>query len=487
MSRQNEIDRFLKYYATIYKSNPDLTTNRDLFYNALMSYDCSKDFRRTTKTMFPTWQQRYNQSNLHTFISSLQPRFLQIWSKENGTRLPYDYKLYLNLPYQNIEEGVIKIFDFLSSNNIETRSKVADIRRSDEIVLRLTKKEDAIKVINYLNNEPYFQKYSSKTNPFIPRYGVVGAAYDDLESYNCVISDLLSQYYTTKIKTKTLDKVSLVDFSTFVQKTYHGIFHDHSQMHQYFDQPELQDYTRHPNKESQILNHKNIMNLIIKSLKGNLLIENFITMLETCRDEKKAQIELADLSDIYLNKDRNLNTPRISKEQKTLDDYINLAISMYGLKWATKYLKSYINGNLNSITREKGFRSLFRQYLSPNQVLEIADYDIENYMVEVYLKSQQSKYNLFQRACQATYQKYGLSQLVKAISESLDGKFSYMTESSKEKLRTKLNEQCTAVDVRNICDCLLLQNSESPENKNEVIALATILINQKDPKQEITY
>lgn len=479
MNRLTEIDDFLKYYASIYKSNPNLTTHRDLFYNSLMSYDCYEEFRKSTKEMFPTWQQRYNQSNLHAFISDLQPRFLQIWSKHNFAKASYDYKLYLNLPYENLEEGVTRIFDYLNSHNIENHSKVADVRRADEIVLRIPKKEDVIKVLNYINNDPFFLKHSKSPNPFIPRYGIVGVAYDYLESYNGVVSDLLSQYFSTKTKNKELNSISLKDFTNFVQRTYYEIFQNPKNMHQFFDQPELQNYTRHPNKESQILNYQNIIKLVIKSLQGNLLIERFITMIEQCKEQNIAQKELRGISDTYYNRQNNQSSPKTTREQKLLDDYIALAISMYGLKGAAKYLESYTKGSIKSITRTNGFRRLFEQYLTPSLVLEIVDYNIDNYIVEKYLEIKKSKYDLFKTACKTTYQKYGLSQLVRAINESFTGNFNYLTENGQERLRTRLKEQCTKEDIRNICDCILFKNTPY-QTRNEDIALATIIINQKD-------
>ena len=76
------------------------------------------------------------------------------------------------------------IFDFIERNNMKTGSKVADTIRSDEIVLRMESTDDAEKLIQFINNNPYLKENSRPTNPFLNRAGVVGVGYDDLLSYN---------------------------------------------------------------------------------------------------------------------------------------------------------------------------------------------------------------------------------------------------------------------------------------------------------------
>ena len=73
-----------------------------------------------------------------------------------------------------------------------------------------------------------------------------------------------------------------------------------------------------------------------------------------------------------------------------LDDYIEFVYGMYGdAHEVSRYVNSYINGLINSITRKSrhpgqmGYRELFEKYMSPQIVAQIVGNDVEGYISSV--------------------------------------------------------------------------------------------------------
>ena len=80
-----EINEFLKYYAKIYKQNPELPILRDTIYHGLMTYGLKEEEKQdnSIKYMFNKWIEHYKNTNLIVYESELQKRFLQFHSS-NG-------------------------------------------------------------------------------------------------------------------------------------------------------------------------------------------------------------------------------------------------------------------------------------------------------------------------------------------------------------------------------------------------------------------
>lgn len=104
-------------------------------------------------------------------------------------------KIYLSFSKEDVFECVNMIFDYIDQNELSTLSKVADVRRSDEVVLRMSNVEDAKKLLEFINNNEYLSTRAKPVNPFLIKSGVAGLANDRLLSYNETLSFIIAEYF----------------------------------------------------------------------------------------------------------------------------------------------------------------------------------------------------------------------------------------------------------------------------------------------------
>ena len=119
---------------------------------------------------------------------------------------------------------------------------------------------------------------------------------------------------------------------------------------------------------------------------------------------------------------RNLENepvPNNKNKKELLDQYIRYAIKKYnGVDNTLNYLKTYVNGNPNAITRDNNFRFNFAKYLSPNEVINIANGNIENYVHNFMpnkIVKNDNLHELFMASITATYNKYGFNHAIVAL------------------------------------------------------------------------
>lgn len=286
MTRFEEIENYLNLFKKIYSQNPSLEISIDTFYHKLSTFGLTKEEviagRKPDDEIlyyFSKWKSDFKyHPNLEVYNSVHQKSFLQF---SNSVRNDADcYKLYLNFSKDKMYESVKDIFTFIANNKIETFSKVADRVRSDSVVLRIPKKEDVVKVINYVNNNPMLTSSARSTNPFLPTEGVIGYAYDDNLSYNQTLSFMLSEYFKTKKYTNTLEMISLKDFTTFVQKFHYKLLHDKDFVVKFLDNNHISNEINRLsqygfNKEDILTNFSNVIDFINISLHENIPTEYY--------------------------------------------------------------------------------------------------------------------------------------------------------------------------------------------------------------------
>lgn len=147
-NRLEEINRILKdLYISVLDEN--IVLNGDAIYHYLSgrSFNNAIEINNESNRMFDRWCNRFkNRSNIKVFVDDNWKYFCQFTNDDitiNGT---LDYiKLYIPLDLNHIEEGANRIFDFLERNNIKHHSKIATHVRVDDVVVRLYRKEDAMK------------------------------------------------------------------------------------------------------------------------------------------------------------------------------------------------------------------------------------------------------------------------------------------------------------------------------------------------------
>lgn len=193
MNKANKIDKLLKQMQELSK---EIKLDADQVYSALAYYDIPYEEQNVSiENYFERFINNFrNVPNANVFVAANWSYFCQFVNDPAGSM--YDtnpIKIYIPLRKEHIEENVNKIITFMAKNNIIHRSKLAKKVRVDDLVLRVRDKNDATKVINYINSTiPKEDLY--ECNPFCINEGNVGLTMDRYMSYNEVLSKYICLY-----------------------------------------------------------------------------------------------------------------------------------------------------------------------------------------------------------------------------------------------------------------------------------------------------
>ncbi len=418
MNNPVEIEEFLKYYARIYNQNPNLPIVRDTIYHGLTTYGISDEEKKnkSIKYMFPKWINYFKNSNLHVYESDMQKHFLQFHTSDGRTTEGH-VKIYATFAKEDMESCVIRIFDYISKNNFATYSKVSDVVRADSIVLRMVNPKEADKVINFINNDQYLSGKARKTNPFLMKVGVVGIASDKNLSYNSSVAFLITRYFK---ETTNYDNVSFNDFKQFTNKYFNDVFINQTKLQDFiYDEEFLVNKKRFNTDGEALANFYEVFKLINMSLNKYTNMNDFYNHVLMTQNEESSQ-RLLKYYDISIRNIENKLVANSINKKELLDEYIKYAIKKYnGVDTTLNYLKMYINGYQNAITRDNNFRTNFTKYLSLKEIINIANGNIEDYVQSFMpnmVKNNDNLYELFIAAVTATYNKYGFNHTKVALT-----------------------------------------------------------------------
>ena len=432
MDRHKELDAFFDNLKNIIQYNNG-QIDEHCIYNMLMRYDFGYDEFLSGKNLdylFVKWEDYYrNKKNISVYNSPSQARFLQ-FVNSNSSGAEY-VKLYVSLKLDYMEDGVKRIFDFLEKNNIEHHSKVSDCIRSDSIVLRIKKSEDAKKVVDFINSDSYLVEGAKRTNPFLFRNGIVGAAYDNKLSYNSTISFLIDKYVNYCICNSNFESISFNGFSLFVHKYIDIIFSNRNALEDFLKSSYCKDnydriknnYTTENSLEYFLVNVKSVMELIDYNLKCKDDFSHFMSLYDnSVNSETKKSMCIGFLDLLNINADEYFDEPKelldefiiyLYSESKNIDDVL-FAINGFAFK------------NNAYITRRNNYRKRFINYLNKDTILNITSGNIDLYIYKK-IESLDGKtfIDYLVDACNLTLNKYVLSsflwQLVVGYMEIICG------------------------------------------------------------------
>lgn len=372
MTRQQEITRFLQLLRGISTCDSDFSA--DTVYSLLCGYDITvtpnengptslkNDYSivRGYRLYFEYLKGRFKDTNIEVFEHEDQDKFLQFHNIEEYN---HDFiKLYINVNPNFFYNAVLLIHEFMNNENIKQLSKIADHARSDAIVLRVTNIEDAVKVINFVNSNPLIVNESRKTNPFIPRCGVVGIAYDGCISYNAMVSELVYGYMNwEKYNENTPD--SYAKFLEFCL-----LYCDKYKHAQGIEEIRNEEFFKKSFKNSE----KSIKYIYNNRIDPELyLLNNYREVAElitksTTLDDKNINETLGTIYNSFENGrvmlQSNINSIKnvmYEEHKKLIDGYINYCL----FKWP--YCSKYRNNFINTETLIKSIAMSF--YVFDNQ------------------------------------------------------------------------------------------------------------------------
>ena len=352
---KDAIDFFLESLKMKFKVKDLNSITHIEIYNDLRTFNF-------TDGLFNDYIQPQNLINIQLRLSSKydnDKRFNRIDRKNNGIhfwgienlcgdepetlrgKLFNGIKIYIPVEIEKIYYITSSIIDFSAKENIPMQIKVAKEMRNDAITMRVTTKEDALKIERLLNVELDYNT-SINPNPFLYRKGKIAFAYDGNLSYNSTLSKLLNTYLIDKKNLKLLNEISIEDFILFLrnQKVL-------------LNGPDKQFYSDYYNiiENSRYENFLKIIEMIIGNIEGTLTLEDIFNMqkskkidideiyeYEVTIERIKKICDIADKLDSYCKDELKDN----SKQKKIIEEFLNT--------WS--YHVFPINNNIRNEVRE---------------------------------------------------------------------------------------------------------------------------------------
>lgn len=467
MNRIKEINKFLKYYAKIYVQNPKLDITSDTIYDGLKKYGYKDKELKSLSNLFNPFIEKYtNSKTLHVYKSKKQKCFLRFYSK-NLKKDPKHIKLYISYKEEDMYTCASKIFDFIDQNNIMTASKIADETRADSIVLRLYAIEDAIKVINFINNDRELKKKAKSTNPFLFKQGVIGMAYDEYANYNGILSMLIAEYYKECRNNNTLKNVSIEGLIYFIQSYESKNFNDINNIKNYKNSDIYKKYIKQYTSYGEFITSiNNIIKLIIKELDNKFDINDYFNIIKDFRNEQNDKSKYYNQIDIYSN---NTYTLFIDALQATYKKYD------LNKEQLAELIRNCIQNNYNNITNDNNYRNLVRDLIKPDDIFTYCTKFLKEMKIDFQNKSivstfadtlcnkfslertedltedinqikteYRKKYDLFINAITYTIQKYNIDEksIIKLIIQMMNGNYENIARGDnnyREQLQKNIN------------------------------------------------
>ncbi len=249
------VTEFLKRWAELYKSNPNVVFNPNQVYKELVRIGVPEqeryvDLRHVPSKYYPdvkanpsqispichpqspfnNWIQIFSFApNTDCFVQSNWAYFCQFVSRDNKARCAGEHiKMYIPLDEAHIEQGAKQIFTFLDENRISHSSKIGSHIRFDNIVVRLIDPKDAERLLTFIKNNPFIQEGLLPANPFAFQQDGIAMACDGRKSYNETTSVLIKMYLDACRQQNRLDQVSAQDYQNFIRTKYKEQFLVHS-------------------------------------------------------------------------------------------------------------------------------------------------------------------------------------------------------------------------------------------------------------------
>lgn len=396
MDKTSKIDKFLKELQELSK---ETRLSPDRIYTILSYYSIPYDEQNISiENYFDRFINNFrNVPNANVFVDTNWSYFCQFTNDPTGSM--YDtnpIKIYVPLRKEYLEENVNKIIMFMAKNNIVHRSKLAKKVRADDLVLRVRDKNDADKVINYINSTiPKEDLY--ECNPFCISEGSVGLAMDRYMSYNEILSKYLCLYISS-IYYKN-EVASYESFKNFMQANLRALISKQAKNYILrFKSPE--DY--HLSNEEFLANVNEITTLIVRNLE--LANKEYMYQLhnELNKDgyfDEEAAYYSPYNRDNYINYNASVNeksTPitNTNEDRNLLIEIIRITSEKYGIEKTKDLLNNYREEQyISAITRKDNLRdrvassSTFYNYITNLSTDEL------NEMIDKYSEQKETEYS----------------------------------------------------------------------------------------------
>ena len=437
MNQIDEMDNFLKYCAKIYIQNPTIEVQTDTVLDKLRYYGLrtSDTKEKISRDRVEALIHGFDRSRLSVYIHPKMPDYIQFHTP--GFEDSKLAKLYVSAPKEYIDYVASRIFHFIDKKKIDCNAKVATNVRTDNIVIRIQEK-DVKTVVDFINKDKNFTDLLQYNNPFAFRAGKISLAYDDLLTYNYVVSGFISKYLFELKKSNRLESASLEDFTKFYNQYYQDVFVNGSRVREYTATMPYQTLrTKSVSRDAYFNNHAEIAGLFLTFINNQLDLDQYTNFVSRCNDAEMVDRNIERYNKLVSQPIR----PDYTKEaQSLLNEYIVYMMNKH--QDATELifsLEGFLNISEAYITRDNNFRTRFASI--DKKTFSSIMHDNPKLYIETVLGmvsislSDTDKYNLFTAAMAATANKYGVEHLDQAIRKMLDGDFGSITNESNYRLQ----------------------------------------------------
>lgn len=408
MSRNEERDLFLRYIVDTYLKNPHNSVSHDIIYNELSRFCVCNDEHyiidndSLVGVQVGLNNKFRNNKSVNTF-SSKDGYFLAIENRGNKSDQEYlndmynSVKIYVSVDLDNIYKVAESLFNFMINEGIVMQCKIAKGMRNDALVCRVSGKEAAIKVRDYLNGLNYHSKF--KPNPFALSCDKASFAMDGKLSYNRVLSKLLAQYFEIRKNSKQLNDVNSDDFNVFIKMQINMFSGDYKKS--YMDLYGIND-------GEKIKDFIMICNLLSKNIEDSLSLEELFKYNQV----KDIDVQEQNLDYSVYDEDKILYVINALTNYDSVDDVHKIIMN---------YIKT---GDIKSFTRKDDIRNIIYDNFTSN--------DVKNIISDL-------GWRALIQVSKITYDKYGEDQLFVAIKNLFsDGNIKYFTNDYSSRSRLGL-------------------------------------------------
>lgn len=373
-NRQSDITLFLQNAYRIKSHNPENFSLKDV-YMMLLSYDLDLDeFNQAYDNNYFSYFTEFYKGNKDINITDdpSDSNYLLVSNILNHTNF---INLYLNVANEKYFTVLSKLISYLVEHpEIKHYSKISKYSRSDQIILSFLKKDDLLKVAEYINSNDLISNYLRMTNPFMIKNNKNGVSFDFGLNFNYIISYLIDKYLKNKYDAYD---IKADDFAYFVRKFYNEII-------------DMESFSTYKDFISSELFAN------VSSDDVNKVLSNYLYIFEEFyRLFSDGSLDLCFKLYEYSNLDKESNERYkylVSKNnlymiKEIIDSYIKYAYAKYSnpdeiSRRLSDFAKESIsdpNYASRYITREHNFRDLFKN-ISSDQIYQITNNDIYYYV-----------------------------------------------------------------------------------------------------------
>ena len=446
-----EIEKFLKLITEI--SNNGISIDSNLVYSNLISIYNEKE---PTIEYFVPWQKKFEKvANISVFVNPNSKHFCQFKSYGNK-RLHHKIKVYVPINKSHIYHGVNQLFEFISKNNISHLSKVSDITRFDDVVLRLDDVNSVSKIIDFINKNSYIKEGLISPNPFSPSHNGIAITWDGNISYNYAVSEWISDYINHLKKSNKLEDVSYVGFYSYIKEMYEKVFTKGGNINGFSNS------RKHVNNIEGLLDYKFVTEILLSTLISPYDLDEVTKKIDYIKDNNNYSLELNRLKGLVLQDNCEYD---ITPEQREIFDYVYFELSKKkDEEYAFDVFKAFSKiGNYRVFTRDNRVRDLIvSSGITPSMMKEIIYEEQKNALINVSLE---------------TIQKYDSIQLAKALSSMKTNNYASFT--NENNVRRNLQIMVKPEEIDSLIERIINEETNFDYNLDDSFWIFIELMNER--------